>query len=260
MTSIKNIGHLSQATRIARKLADLAEALASSAHPLHKADSELLRINALQLYEEVLQLKAETGDDQIARAAEPRQAEAAPEEIKVAMPEETAPLAVQKPEDIETPAEPHNEVVTFETPPAPSIIPETPKPAAAPEVSKQENPAREKRPPLNTIPDLFSDSTVHLADKLAAQPDNSLAARLGKSPINDLRKAIGINDKFLFINELFEGNLQQYNHAIDELDGFRSYNGAKTYLIELSVLHGWDTDSPAVHKLHELIDRKFEHV
>lgn len=259
MTSIKNIGHLSQATRIARKLADLAEALATSAHPLHKADTELLRINALQLYEEVLLLKSETGDDQIAQAAEPRQAEAAHEEIKAVIPEETASLTVQKPVDIEMPAEPHNEEETFEAPPAPSIISETPKPAAAPEASKQEYPIREKRTLPNTIPDLFSDSTVHLADKLAAQPDNSLAARLGKSPINNLRKAIGINDKFLFINELFEGNLQQYNHAIDELDGFRSYNGAKTYLIELSVLHGWDTDSPAVHKLHELIDRKFEH-
>lgn len=42
------------------------------------------------------------------------------------------------------------------------------------------------------------------------------------------------------INELFEGNIQYYNRALDELNSFESYNGAKTYLIELSVQHRWE--------------------
>ena len=75
--------------------------------------------------------------------------------------------------------------------------------------------------------------------------------------INDLRQAIGINDKFLLINELFEGNISYYNKAIDELNSFQSLNGAKTYLIELSVLHQWDVETAAVAKMEQLIERKF---
>ena len=102
---------------------------------------------------------------------------------------------------------------------------------------------------------LFDDSES-LADKLAS-PDNSIAARMTNSRINDLRQAIGINDKFLLINELFEGNISYYNKAIDELNSFQSLNGAKTYLIELSVLHQWDAETAAVSKMEQLIERKF---
>lgn len=102
---------------------------------------------------------------------------------------------------------------------------------------------------------LFDDSES-LADKLSS-PDNSIAARMTNARINDLRQAIGINDKFLLINELFEGNISYYNKAIDELNSFQSLNGAKTYLIELSVLHQWDVETAAVAKMEQLIERKF---
>lgn len=102
----------------------------------------------------------------------------------------------------------------------------------------------------------FFDDNESLADKLSS-PDNSIAARMTHSKINDLRQAIGINDKFLFINELFEGNISYYNKAVDELNSFQSLNGAKTYLIELSVLHQWNVENAAVTKIEQLIERKF---
>ncbi|PKP53461.1 MAG: hypothetical protein CVT92_03980 [Bacteroidetes bacterium HGW-Bacteroidetes-1] len=113
--------------------------------------------------------------------------------------------------------------------------------------------------------DLFGETeTGTIADKLTAlangesSEDNTIAARIGKSKINDLKQAIGINEKFLLINELFEGNISLYNKAIDELNGFQSLNGAKTYLIELSVQYQWAHDAVAVEKITSLIERKFE--
>jgi hypothetical protein len=253
MTSIKNIAHLGKAAQAAHKLADMAETLAASSHPLHKANVDLLRINALMLYDEILMLKPDVAEEhqtpeQIANAAE-----STPEaqELQVAGSAHFAAaekIEVPAPKNIEEADEKHS---SYKAPDSQ---------VASQKNVAQQNTVREKKTANNILPDLFSESTIPIADRLAAQPDNSLAARLEKRPITELRKVIGINDKFLFINELFEGNIQIYNHAIDELDGFRSYNGAKTYLIELSVLHGWDPDSTAAKKLHELIDRKFENL
>ncbi|MBK9291682.1 MAG: hypothetical protein IPM52_08670 [Bacteroidetes bacterium] len=248
MTSLKNIGHLGQAARRARQIAEIAEKLATSVQPLHQADIDLLRMNSLQLYEELLMLGAELTDVHLVKDAPEHNVKK-----ETASPE---PPATPQPEPAKAStanAEPETIAPRVET----ILSPPKTTPAKA-TTDTTENLPRQKQT-SGFLPDLFSDGTIPLADKMAAQPDNTLAARLGKSPISDLRKAIGINDKFLFINELFEGNIQQYNHAIDELDGFKSYNGAKTYLIELSVLYGWDPESAAAQKLHELIERKFEH-
>lgn len=106
-------------------------------------------------------------------------------------------------------------------------------------------------------PDLFSSApSESIADKLAAGSEPSIASKLEHSPIPDLRQAIGINDKFLFVNELFEGNLSQYTKAIEELNGFQSLNGARTYLLELSVLYAWPKESEAKEKLLQIIERK----
>lgn len=251
MTSIKNIAHLGQAARLARKLADMAETLAASAHPLHKADADLLRINVLQLYEEILLLKAEDTEKSTPKENKPKG-----EPSTYELPETSVGNILFVTDQTE------NEAQAFDLPDEAQTSNFSAQEAETQPIHKQapakENPLRDKKPSATPIPDLFSANTLPLVDKLAAQPDNSLAARLEKRPIAELRKVIGINEKFLFINELFEGNIQLYNHAIDELDGFKSYNGAKTYLIELSVLHGWDPESPAALKLNELIDRKFE--
>lgn len=106
--------------------------------------------------------------------------------------------------------------------------------------------------------DLFAEEApTSLGDKYAPDHDPSIAARMQKSPISDLRSAIGINDKFLLINELFKGNLSQYNKTIDELNDFQSINGAFTFLIETKVQYQWEEDSQAFKRLKELVERKF---
>ncbi len=109
-------------------------------------------------------------------------------------------------------------------------------------------------------PDLFSSApSESIADKLGADSEPSIASKLEHLPIPDLRQAIGINDKFLFVNELFEGNLSQYTKAIEELNSFQSLNGARTYLIELSILYAWPKESEAKEKLLQIIERKLSY-
>ncbi|MBZ0242256.1 MAG: hypothetical protein K8F24_03490 [Bacteroidales bacterium] len=115
--------------------------------------------------------------------------------------------------------------------------------------------------PRNSVTplDLFAEEAApSIGDHLQQQTDKSVGERIGRQPIEEIRTAIGINDKFLFINELFSGSLENYNKMLDELNEFKSFNGASTYLIELKVVNQWDGNSAAWRKLVGLIERKFD--
>ena len=87
--------------------------------------------------------------------------------------------------------------------------------------------------------------------------DNSLAAKLQQKSINELRTAIGLNDKFLFVNELFGGSMEKYNRSIENLDDMKTLNGTLIYLNELKVELQWNNSNEAYQKLLNLIHRKF---
>ncbi len=119
----------------------------------------------------------------------------------------------------------------------------------------QTEPAREPLTEKTTL-DLFSDTSTSTIGETIAKND-ALGERLQTTPISDLREAIGINDKFVFINQLFKGDMERYNRILDELNGFSSLKGAQTYLTELAVEYQWNTEDPAYLKLADMIERKF---
>ena len=96
-----------------------------------------------------------------------------------------------------------------------------------------------------------------LGDKLESVEDRSLAARLQRKPVTDLMNAIGINDKFLLLNELFGGSMEKYNKSIRALNSFSTLLGAKTYMSELQIEFQWDCESEAYKKLDGLVERRF---
>lgn len=104
---------------------------------------------------------------------------------------------------------------------------------------------------------IVRDNVHTLGDILEKAEDNSLAARLQRKPVSDLISAIGINDKFLFLNELFGGSMEKYNKSIRSLNSFSTLLGAKTYLSELQIEFQWDVNSDAYKKLSDLIERRF---
>jgi hypothetical protein len=153
-------------------------------------------------------------------------------------------------------------VATPEEKPQPDLIEsETPDPKTVAEEEKPQTPQRtvvEAAQPKPTPLELFSQETPpSVADHLQNKEDSSIGAKMERQPIQDLRAAIGINDKFLLINELFSGSLEAYNKMLDELNEFKSFNGASTYLIELKVEKQWDSKLPSWKKLVQLLERKF---
>ena len=96
-----------------------------------------------------------------------------------------------------------------------------------------------------------------LGEKMMGE-DHSLAAKLQQNPVPDLKSVIGINDKLLFVNELFGGSMEKYNKSIENLNDLKTLNGAMIYLNELKIELQWNSSNEAYLKLKELISRKFE--
>ncbi|MFA8300463.1 MAG: hypothetical protein ACEPOV_09900 [Hyphomicrobiales bacterium] len=125
-----------------------------------------------------------------------------------------------------------------------------------PEANKQVEEKNEEE--QNTHFELESkESIASIADRFFQQKDNSIAAKFQNESVKSLKTAIGLNEKFLFIRELFNGKPNEYEKFISELDEFMSYNGAMTYFSEMKIRYQWHTESEAVVKLVELIENKF---
>lgn len=109
-----------------------------------------------------------------------------------------------------------------------------------------------------TLADKFKEVPKSMHDKIATEkPDKTLADKIGKSSIANLKTAIGINDKFLFINELFKGDIQEYNKTIDKLNSYAELDETTGFLEELKTKYNWSEKPEAYQKLEDLIIRKF---
>lgn len=81
---------------------------------------------------------------------------------------------------------------------------------------------------------------------------------LQESPIRDLKKAIGINDRYLFINELFRGDETMYERSLKTINGFNILPEAQYWIQrELKVKLGWNEQSEAVFHFDQLVKRRF---
>ena len=97
-----------------------------------------------------------------------------------------------------------------------------------------------------------------LADTLRpATASASLAERAGPK-VETLREAISINQRFSFINELFNGENMDYHAAIQHLDSLPTAEQARAYVsADLSQRYDWSRKEEHVNKLLKLIERKF---
>lgn len=170
-------------------------------------------------------------------------------------PEEKIYFTLQEDDTAEEETEPEPEQPPVV--PAPKIV-TTPKPPGfdplteIPTLSQQvQTPAQPERPAATVTND------GSLNDRLR-QSGDELQQRLQGSPIKDLRKAIGINDRFRFINELFRGDEVMYERSIKTINNFNIYPEAEYWISrELKVKLGWDIDSEVVAVFDQLVKRRF---
>ena len=101
--------------------------------------------------------------------------------------------------------------------------------------------------------DVINHDVQTLADTLARPHD--VASELRRSePVTDLRKALGLNDRFLLIRDLFGGDGEACERALDTLNGFEDLDDCMIFIAEH---YAWNPNSDGAKLLMELLERKF---
>ncbi|WP_347840054.1 hypothetical protein [uncultured Draconibacterium sp.] len=67
-------------------------------------------------------------------------------------------------------------------------------------------------------------------DLLGGKDLNKLEYKISNSPVKSLQAAIGINDRYQYIRELFDGSADSFSTAVGELDNLNNINEAVAYL------------------------------
>lgn len=170
--------------------------------------------------------------------------------------------------------------------PAESIEQEAPQTKEAPEIEEEieDNPIFENKPepepievaevqeePVSTYGPTVSPNQISLIDSIEEikqmeqslnetfkQESTTLAQKLHRKPISDLKSAVTINQKFQFISHLFAKDADAFNKAIDRLNGCATYLEADEYIQNnLISTYDWDMKSPPVKEMMDLVERKF---
>lgn len=98
-----------------------------------------------------------------------------------------------------------------------------------------------------------------LNDKLKGEKSSSLLDNMQKQKINNISKSISLNQRFVFIKELFGGNLDNYDKALNTLDSFNSWEEANQFIEEeLAPEYNWDISKESVAEFNEIIERKYK--
>ena len=96
------------------------------------------------------------------------------------------------------------------------------------------------------------------SEKIEIREVKEVKDHLVMEPIKDLRSAIGINDKFQFIQELFGGDEKAFEIGIKTINAFKIFPEAQFYIKrELREKNNWDEESNVVKQFDQLIKRRF---
>jgi hypothetical protein len=97
--------------------------------------------------------------------------------------------------------------------------------------------------------------TDRINEKMGSlREDDDVSEIIKSKPLINLSDAIGVNDKFLFIRELFGGNPESYNQAISRLDNAENIEDARAVIMSYS---GDNKETDAIRQLLDLVKRKF---
>jgi hypothetical protein len=104
---------------------------------------------------------------------------------------------------------------------------------------------------------IVADKFIHLSsinEQLGGQKgDDDVTDFLKTKPLANLSEAIGVNDRFLFIREIFDGNNEEYTRAISRLNNAENLSDARVVLMSYI---GDKNDNEAVKQLLNLVKRK----
>lgn len=143
---------------------------------------------------------------------------------------------------------------------------ETTEPVAAAEISEAKEIATPKEIPIEEkelIESIEKESAALMVDERPTVMDHmedkvTVGDMAGQVKVKDLKKAMGINERFLFANELFGGDMSAFTQAVQELNHISSSADANRMMNEqLAKRFHWDEASEVTESFRSLVSRRF---
>ena len=91
-----------------------------------------------------------------------------------------------------------------------------------------------------------------IADIIA--PKSTTVEQIAKGAISDINKAVGVNDRYLLIRDLFGGSAEEYERVVAVLNNFENLEDCMIYIDEH---FDWNPNSDGAKMMMELLERKY---
>ncbi len=187
-----------------------------------------------------------------------------PKEVIVVPP--PAPIVVEL--EIETPPPPPKPAPVVIAPiaiPTPQpVVMETPKPAPPPPPVEIPKPLPQTVFPEPPRPKTTQKPLIKPANERVDQSElfeeklkKELSDKLGEMPIDDIRKAMGLNEKIIFLNDLFDSNQHEFDTAVNTLNSVGNYEAAKNHLALLASRFDWSSKEKQAKPFIRLVKRRY---
>lgn len=159
-------------------------------------------------------------------------------------------------------------------PPKSTPAPEKPQPKSTPVEKKPAEvipaPVAEKSPatpaptPVKPEPPKETQNLIHKTQQRSLndlfneqREDHSISSQYQRAKVGDLTKAISINDKFIYIKELFHNRGEDFSASIRQLNECKTLEEAFDCLENLKQKFFWDSKSDAYLSFCDLLRRKY---
>lgn len=127
------------------------------------------------------------------------------------------------------------------------------KQVAPPEKTDKQPSERQTPPARPTPPRPETRPPAQAAQTATNAPKAADIVNYG-TPVDDIRKALSINDRILFQRELFGGNKLAYDAAVETVNAAASYAQAHEYFRQT---YHWDENDPATEAFFKAVHRRF---
>ncbi|MEM9990240.1 MAG: hypothetical protein AAF738_00685 [Bacteroidota bacterium] len=173
-------------------------------------------------------------------------------------PDYKPPRIIELPEDVKSEV---STTPTYTAPTAaytpPTSPPVPPKPVPPSTVTKKVEQKATPTPPKFTASK--EENRPQFDTLFEHKAARELSEKLSERPIEDLTRAVGYNDKMLFTNELFGGELVAFNTAVSRINSMKSFTEARKYLAKLAEQNDWTNakKTASAKSFIKLVRRRF---
>jgi hypothetical protein len=104
----------------------------------------------------------------------------------------------------------------------------------------------------------YSQEKTTINDQLKDDDKVTIADIHGAQPTGKMQESISVNQRYMFINELFSGHAEQYNKAISDIERCESFDDSVELMIQKYAKKlDWNMNSPEVKELLKVIFKRY---